>query len=366
MKTIAGSITLLFFCLIVTSVNAGIAFEKYTQVEFSPILGQQFKMPIRIDKEAKIEIEILSSDGDLVKKIKSDKYLKAGKHVLVWDGKDSEGKTVPDEAYIPVLNAIGKSGSTERYDPRNISGGELVENLNVTLTATKDISYVLPVASRVLIRAGIQGGPMLRSLANWEPHGPGKNVQRWDGYDNNKLFDLRKEKNLSVLVTAFKLPKYTILTIGNKKLKYPEYHKMKRWTNRVVPPEKQFLNKGDVRISRHYYSSRISISDPEVEMKIKGEISTSSLGLPILKSGENVSLQVDIPTKDRWLMNETLYEVSFYIDNEFVAEEEQGYVPISWVWKPTNLKPGKHIVTTNVTGFSGKVGVASIAFEISE
>jgi hypothetical protein len=58
------------------------------------------------------------------------------------------------------------------------------------------------------------------------------------------------------------------------------------------------------------------------------------------------------------------YEIAFYIDNEFISEEEQGYVPLTWIWKPVGLASEKHVLTVNVSGLRGQVGVKSLAFEI--
>lgn len=65
-------------------------------------------------------------------------------------------------------------------------------------------------------------------------------------------------------------------------------------------------------------------------------------------------------------MNEQQYEVAFFIDGEFIAEEEQGYVPITWNWVAQDLSPGEHMLTVNISGFGGKVGVSSLLFEINK
>lgn len=68
--------------------------------------------------------------------------------------------------------------------------------------------------------------------------------------------------------------------------------------------------------------------------------------------------------EDRWAMQQSLYEVAFFVDNVFISEQEQGYVPLNWRWNPVDLKPGIHTVTVNVSGFNGQVGVKSLQIEI--
>jgi hypothetical protein len=43
-----------------------------------------------------------------------------------------------------------------------------------------------------------------------------------------------------------------------------------------------------------------------------------------------VRVSVDLHPDDRWLMQEQLYEVAYFVDGDFVSEEENGYVPIAW------------------------------------
>ena len=67
---------------------------------------------------------------------------------------------------------------------------------------------------------------------------------------------------------------------------------------------------------------------------------------------------------DEIYLDQERYEISFFVDNQFIAEEEQGFVPFTWRWSPGRfgLKPGKHILTINVSGYSGQVGVKNIPF----
>ena len=53
------------------------------------------------------------------------------------------------------------------------------------------------------------------------------------------------------------------------------------------------------------------------------------MACPLVKLGQTLAVTADIAREDRWLMNESLYEVAFFIDHQFVSEEEQGYVPLT-------------------------------------
>lgn len=341
--------------------QAGAQLGPYDMVEFSPAHGQTFTIPVILDQPAGVEINLLTSDGDLVRVLKSDSILPAGTHPLVWDGKDEAGRVVPDEAYIPLIKVKTPDGESV-LDPRPHSGGEVIEDLKVEITPERDIAYTLPASARVLVRVGIKGGPMLRSLATWQPHSPGKNIQRWDGRDASAVMDLRMEKDLTILVTAFRLPENVIITSGNNALSYRDYRTQNNWANPQLSPDQMALNRGDTRLSRHYYTPRALDADPRITLSLPADLIRNDAGLPVISLGKSIPVIAAITDSDRWLMNESLYEVAFFVDNRFVSEEEQGYLPLTWLWTPNDLSPGQHLLTVNVSGFSGKVGVASLLF----
>ncbi len=349
-----------------SSQGTALQFVDYKSIEFSPNRGENFAIQFAIDKPAtQVELRIFTSDSGLVRTLTKTERLEPGQHKFSWDGKDNDGIIVPDEAYVPVLKSVFADDEVT-LDPRETSGGEQLEGIRVKITPSQDIGYYLPVPSRVLIRAGIKGGAMLRTLTSWTPHGAGKNIQRWDGRDQNGLKDIRGEKDLTVLVMGFKLPKHAIITMGNQDIDYRRYRDLKGWEIKKVSPENMQLNRDGVRISRHYYFPRAFDPVPRVTLELPDGLPRSTKGLPELQLKEPVAVKANIVKEDRWMMKESLYEVAFFVNHEFAAEEEQGYVPLTWRWTPTNLSPGEHMLTVNISGFSGKVGVANLLFEIAE
>ena len=206
---------------------------------------------------------------------------------------------------------------------------------------------------------------MLCELSNWEPRGPGRNIQRWNGRDHNGLMDIREEKVLGVVVSAFQLPENAIITTGNSATDYRTYRKNRSWPDRIVQPQDIVLVRGETRVSRQYYLPRYRQAEPRVTLFLSEELPHSPGGLPRVKPGQLLTVKMDIAKEDRWLMHESLYEIGFFVDHIFVAEEERGYVPLTWQWKVSDLTPGRHMMTVNVSGFGGKVGVASLLFEVA-
>lgn len=354
-----------FFLIVITLTTflfskTSIEFDNFKTTAFSPINDENITIGIKLHQPSRVEIDILSEDNHLIRKLKSKKQLSKGSHRLQWDGKDENGTVVPDEVYSVVLKAIDANAT---FDAREFSGGEVEEEIKYQVYPNGKIEYTLSRPSRVLIRAGIKNGPMLNALCNWTPKLAGKNIQHWSGFDSDNLSRIIK-KEYSILVTAFNLPDYSIITTGNKKLTYEAYFSAKRWKEQTIPKEQQVFERNSTRVSPHYYLSRILDKDPKVEILFEGNYKKSDKGIPIFKNSQPIKVKVDVPKEDLKYIEKIRYEVSFFIDHAFVSEEEQGYIPITWAWRPNGLEKGKHIMSVNISGFKGQVGVKSVQFLI--
>ncbi len=356
---------LLFLCLPLSfsvKANAFVRFGEMAGQEFSPARGDVFEIPVVLDKEASVEIEIYSPDGELIRTLGSKKVLWKGLHKFVWDGKDEQGDVVPDEAYTPVLRANAIDSEVVEIDPREKGGGEILENIELKRNDHQSYVYDLPYASRVSIRAGIESGPLLKIIADWTPHAAGRNILHWDGFDEDGIVELKSTGRQKLVISAYKLPLYSIITYGNKKINYRDYYLKKGWKLKPVDLSSVSLKRGSSALSRYFYIPLLMVKSPEVHAELQGYSARSPSGLPLVVDALNV--KVDLEAGSKWVMQESRYEIGYFIDNEFVSEEEQGYVPMSWRWKINKLKPGKHVLTINISGFRGQVGVKSIAFHV--
>ena len=337
-----------------------IHFGQYSRQEFFPARGERFKIPFILTDKAEVSIDLLSPDGETIRRLHSGKLLDKGRHVLEWDGRDNDGIIVPDEAWIPVLHA--RSGErTVTVDPRDTSGGEVVE-VKLQKNDHRSYRYHLPVAARVSIRAGIDGGPLLKVLADWGPHAAGNNILYWNGFDADNLIDIRASGRQKLVVAAYRLPDYSIITSGNNRLDYYNWFRKKGWQLRAVNLANVPLQRGEKALSRNYYIPLLMNKSPRVGLHFKEKLPLSDAGNPVV--GDAVTIQVDMDNDSKWALRESRYEIGFFVNNDFISEEEQGYVPLTWRWKPNNLTPGVHVLTVNLSGFRGQVGVKSLRFEI--
>ena len=317
---------------------------------------------VHTGQPGKLTVELLTGDGDVVRRLTAPDT-RPGDHDLAWDGKDERGQPVPDEAYCAraVLEAAGTSTVD---DPCTRTGGEVITGIQPSLAAEGDIVYTLERPARVLIRVGVKNGAMLRSLSVWRPRPAGRNLQRWNGFDDSGLVDLRNDR-LALLVTAFRLPDFTVLTIGQDGLEYRSWRTAQGWPEQADAPAgnntAQPLERNGQRIARQHYMARYKDREPRITVSL-----LDRSGKPLADSAmvpDDVRVSVDLHAEDRWLLQEQLYEVAFFVNGDFVSEEENGYVPIGWIWSTAALKSGRHLLTVNLTGFTGRVGTRTMSVQ---
>jgi len=314
-----------------------------------------------LSKSGTVEVEILEPDGNVIRTLSSEKVLDMGKHALTWDGRDLTGNLVPDEVYTVRINLKDKDGkATDLIEPSIGTGGELLEVSNIELAETH-VGFRLPESARVLVRIGVKDGPMLRNLMRWKPRTAGKNRLAWDGFDASGVIDLRRDPNTTVLVVAYKLPEHSIVTYGNESLSYISWFESLNLTPKTIAPEAQELTRGENRIAREYYRSLYHDREPQIALELLQ--SGKPLETPY-KIDQPVVLRINADEASEWLLDESLYEVGFYVDGVFVSEEEQGYLPMSWRLNSSEYSSGEHALTVNISGFDGRVGVASTLFTI--
>ncbi len=342
---------------------SGITFLPYEKNEFSPALQEKFRIPFELSRDADVQIEIYTPDGVLLRTLSSEKTLQKGKHALEWDGKDSDAEVVADEAYNVVLKAT-KGSYKEVLDPRRTSGGVVQKNLKPKITEDAKISYTLAKPSRVLIRLGIEAGVMLRSLVHWKPKNSGKNMQFWDGYDNDHLVKVQEQEGFKIIFSAFTLADHTIITTGSKK-DYFQYAKKFTQKRSIEAKKYRFLNARIKLMSPYYARTLFDLQEPKIDFVFPRNTQRDAENIPILQKGKPVRIKVVMDKEDAKRMERVKYEITFYDDLTFISEEEMGYVPISWLFVPSSHE-GKHILSVNIASFKGHVGLKSVAYKVKE
>jgi len=325
--------------------------------EFAPARGETHAFRIALDEPALVDLDVVGPDGDAVRALRDGVSFEAGEHEIVWDGRDDEGALVPDEAYTPRLS-IHADEVTTIDDPRGYSGGEIIPNIRWTRRAETEISYSLAVPARVLIRVGVEEGPMLRELMHWEPVAAGRAVVGWDGRDADGVDYFAGRDDLWTVVMAYRLPEFAVITSGNDTLDYRAYRARRGWTSELADLSATPLERRGMRLSPDYFLPRGYL--PRVSLEFAEALEPSRFGPPI--AGDELLLRVDVPDEDRWILDSSFYETGFYVDYAFRSEEEQGFVPMVWSLDTSSLEPGRHLATVQLFGFGGFIASDTVEF----
>ena len=339
----------------------------YTSGSFSPERNETFGIPVFIPSPEQlkaIQIEMRTGDDDLVRTLKAGKISsEVSDYLIEWNGRDSDGAIVPDEAYHPVLVVTDIDGNSHRLDTR--TQRSLVEVYDFEKQIKPGtIEYILPAASRVLVRAGIKNGPLLRTVVDWEPRTEGFHAERWDGRDADDLVHIEQNPDVGYLIVGYQLPDNSIITYGNDRETYRQYRKRYGLPLRETAFEERMAERNGMVIRQEFYNPLLQQKSPGIEVLLLDKESRQPVDR-VVGFGE-VLTEVRLDPLDEIYLDQERYEISFFIDNRFIAEEEQGFVPFVWRWSPGRLgiEPGKHILTVNVSGYNGQVGVRNLTFDV--
>ena len=364
--TLRVAILLFAVHLAATTVSAAappIGLSEPVAPAFEPGQGAALDIPVRLSVPGEVVLDIRSGDGDLVRRY-PPRALAPGDHVLQWDGRDDQGTLVPDEAYHLVLECRCGGTAPVVLDPRDTTGGHLLEGVKPILSPDGSVAFDVPVPSRLLVRVGMKGGAMMRALENWRPRAAGRATLAWDGRDASGVTRLLGQEGLTVLVSGYTLPDQTVITRGNRRLDYAAYRQARGWGQPTVRMQDLRLERDGKRLARQ---SRLPLSllrDPRTSLVVVGAGKRDVDGA--FRIDGPTDFKVDVAAQDKWPLEQSLYEVSFFLDQEFVSEEETGYTPLTWRWDPAGLAPGLHVMTVNVSGYWGHVGVASVLLRIGD
>lgn len=312
-----------------------------------------------LSKDAEATIKIFNRSDLLVRTLAEDISAKAGQNIIKWDGSNDFGELLPDGAYIYTIQArAGEDLIT--YDPADETGGFLIKIRKPSLdTQRGEISYIMPRAGMVRIRAGIKEGAHLRTLVDWEPREGGRIVEPWDGKDKSGLINLFNIPDMEVFVFAYSLPDNAILIHGRG----PTSSKRAAFSSPGIPQYRPKANVDESAKYRHALEDPEISSEPEFDVLFPGNFPTTSSGAPILNG--TVPVKIVISEKDRQRLESSRFEVMFFVDTVFLFEDEEGFSPFTYKWDTSGLSEGFHILTVNIMSYDGHCGVESKKVKIS-
>lgn len=154
-----------------------------------PANGESLRVNFSIDAPSKVQLKIYSEADNVLQNVIESDYPTAGAKSLTWDGRNSQGQFVDDEAYRYVLYATTSGGSAATYDlgPGVAYGGGsgiVTSSFNAHKNDYWKIAYTLESNARVLMGVSSCSSAAFYPY-NMVPMQAGMHNLVWDGRDAN-------------------------------------------------------------------------------------------------------------------------------------------------------------------------------------
>lgn len=323
---------------------------------FNPSNRERTELRYTLSQDATVTIQVWDADRELVQTLVSKAVRKAGRQTEAWNGRDSRGRAVPNEAYFFTIEAETPGRGSAVYDPITFSGGDFADITRADINrAAGTVSYGLSRPSRVLLRAGLSGSVLLRTLVDWEPRAAGSVTETWNGWDEDHLVQFGTHPQQLMILTYVTLPEASVITIGNQEQSYRAYKAARATTSRIRKPERPM--RGSRRTSPHFQQSRLLDRTFRVRLAFPDFDKGATAAVPEVR--DRIMVRIDVDPADRAVLANQQFETMMYNDMAFHAEEERGYVPMLFPWELQHLAPGEHILTVNISTHGDQVGVGS-------
>jgi hypothetical protein len=322
---------------------------------FNPSRGEKVDLLYSLSRPANVTIQVFDADQHLVRTLASKATRKAGRNKESWDGKDVDGKVTPNEAYFFCIEAEDSSQNKAVFDPITFSGGEFADITQGQVSRqTGTINYKLSQPSRVLLRVGIPGSGLLKTVVDWEPRPTGEITEYWNGKDDDGVINVWELKNHRMVLSYMTLPVASVITFGNNQYDFRHY-KTKMAGSRPKKEQRPMTNSR--QISPHFWKSRLTDRAFKVRLIFPEYDRAGNNTVPSVK--DRLMLRVDVPEQDKAVLQNQQFEIILFVNTVFHAEEERGYLPFNYPWELKNLPPGEHVLMVNIISFGDQIGVGS-------
>lgn len=310
-------------------------------------LGGSRSAAIRFEtsRRAKIAVTILDEVGTPVRVLELGEQ-PAGPVTATWDGRDSRGAVVRSGVYLYGIAATDSAGASTVAEVAVPGGDEVLVQQFTVDPETGTMRFVLPQPSRVRLRVGLRGLPILQTLYDWTPLAAGPHQVDWDGFAATREIRLRDHPALDINLTAFALS-------GNAILVRSTAEDGPALTGaRPAVPRTAF---------RHAQHALEVCHEPQIEVSFPDAPANGRDGLPLVSG--TVPVRVTIDSSDAGHLLDVRFEVMLFLDTVLLTEVEEGSNPFTYTLDTRALSPGPHFLTVNVLTGDDHAGTQTVQFE---
>lgn len=328
---------------------------------FNPSIGQRAEISCTLARAGEIAVEILDRDRFVVRKL-ARQASRPGTILVVWDGRDDAGLTVPDEAYTSRISFSG-DGATESFDPTEHYQAVPQDLTSCTYSRTEGIlSYTLEWPARVLILAGqatqdptthVSSGPILKTIVDRQPRAAGAVVESWNGMDASGRTYVPDLAHFVVAFTVAKLPEGAVIAVGNRATSFFDYSLSHRPKNALAPRQR---GQGP---NPHYVGlGGLEDANPNLELEVRAPVDPATGAFSEDGASLDVALAIE-PRRARYFLGRSA-KLNVFVDEKLVLTQDAQRSPAKVTVPVSSLLPGPHRVVVNWASGFGPVAVNSI------
>ena len=261
----------------------------------------------------------------------------------------------PRGVYLFCLVASDQSNKRIGVYPRILGGGEIIQVHDSELDAEKrTITYVLPKAACVRLRAGFTEGPYLQPIISGETQPAGRHTVIWDGTGQEGVFtNLYQHPSVQVRILAVTLPVNLLVALDQAKLS----------VNAQVPSALTALPS---RLADLVTPPWVNANEEKQPDFLIADNYTLSLSATEDAASRMVEIRTDCTSANRSRLFNKRFELMLFLDTTYLCEDERSQLPFSYRMSTRGLAPGRHIITVNVIDADSAVGTLSKEFIISQ
>ena len=313
---------------------------------FKPDSGEFVNIHYKPSKPCSATITICDSRGVPFKVLANSKPTSPIAENIVWDGLDENDIAVPGGVYFYVVE-LKDEDTSYIYNPYNRSHGIPLRSVTGFYDQEKgEIHYTVPQAARVRIRVGLKdGGPLLITPLDWTEKVVGKYLVKWDGKDASGHIYLSSHPDRNLVIFAYTLADNSIIVKSDIKAVLNRDLNVPALFSPDLPRDRDIHARNYLRMP----------NEPRIDVKFQGGFEKTENGIPIIKG--MVPVKVSIAPEDRLALENSRYEIMFYVDTVFLFEEESGFSPFTYMWDTRGLSEGEHLLTVNLWSYDDDCGV---------
>lgn len=211
---------------------------------FNPSRGETIGVTVRVPGASRVSIAVLDRDGFVTRLL--DARLAGDVHTANWDGRDSAGAIVADEAYSFKVDVVSPGGRWTYFPAAEAPKTYPVPARNYS-RRNAALMYDLPRAARVHAQAGsatldpktkLYTGPVLKTLVNRAPRPASAIVESWNGLDESGAVYVPDLPHFVTAILATDLPENAVIAFGNSERTFLDVA-AKRTGTSLIPPRKE-------------------------------------------------------------------------------------------------------------------------------